>query len=92
MNNAGIGIFGPLESQSMDKIREMFSTNVYGSINVTKKLLSLWRETRSGHLIMISSVGGVVGIPFNSTYSASKFAIEGFAESVAHEFKRFGLK
>lgn len=92
VNNAGIGIFGPLESQSMDKIREMFSTNVYGSINVTKKLLSLWRETRSGHLIMISSVGGVVGIPFNSTYSASKFAIEGFAESVAHEFKRFGLK
>ena len=76
----------------MDKIRDMFSVNVYGPINLTKKLVKLWKENRSGHLIMISSVGGVVGIPFNSTFCASKFAIEGFSESLAIEGRNFGLK
>jgi len=92
VNNAGIGMLGPLELQSMEKIRQMFSINVHGPINLTKKLLKSWKEQKSGHLIMISSVGGVVGVPFNSTYCASKFAIEGFAESLAIEYKNFGLK
>ena len=85
-------MLGPLELQSMDKIREMFSINVHGPINLTKKLVASWKEQKFGHLIMISSVGGVVGVPFNSTYCASKFAIEGFAESLAMEYKNFGLK
>ena len=85
-------MFGPLEMQSMEKIKEMFSVNVYGPINLTRKLVNLWKEDRSGHLVMMSSVGGAVGIPFNSTYCASKFAIEGFSESLALEYKKFGLK
>ena len=92
VNNAGIGLFGALETQSLDKIREMFAINVYGPINITKKLVTLWRRTKFGHLVQISSYGGVIGIPFNSTYCASKFAIEGFSESLAVECKKFGLK
>lgn len=92
VNNAGTGLFGPLETQSMDKIKDLFATNVYGSINLTKKLTKSWKETKSGHLIMISSVDGLVGVPLHSSYCASKFAIEGFAESIALEGKKFGLK
>lgn len=92
VNNAGVGMFGAIEAQSMDKIRSMFATNVYGPINLTQKLVPIWKKQKSGHLIMVSSIGGVVALPFNSTYCASKFAIEGFSEALAAECVQFGIK
>ena len=92
VNNAGVGMFGAIEAQSMDKIRSMFATNVYGPINLTRKLVPIWKKQKSGHLIMVSSIGGVVALPFNSTYCASKFAIEGFSEALATECVQFGIK
>eukprot|EP00794_Sanderia_malayensis_P020238 gene20238-22217_t len=92
VNNAGIGLFGAFETQSMEAIRSMFSTNVYGPIYLTQKLLPLWKKTGGGHVVMITSIAGILGFPFNTGYSASKAALEGFSESLAAECTGFGIR
>ena len=92
VNNAGVGMIGPFETQSTSKVRSMFATNVYGPIYLTQKILPFWKGSKSGHVIMVTSVAGLTGFPFNSTYCASKFALEGFSESLAAECADFDIK
>ncbi|MFZ6873717.1 oxidoreductase [Undibacterium sp. Di27W] len=91
VNNAGYGQLGLFEEISTAEIRQQFDTNVYGSMNMARAALPAMREQRRGHIFNLSSIGGVVGFESASVYCASKFAIEGFSESLALEVARFGI-
>jgi NAD(P)-dependent dehydrogenase (short-subunit alcohol dehydrogenase family) len=82
VNNAGSGHVGTLEQESIDDIRGVFEVNFFGTLNVTRDALPHLRATR-GRIITVTSVGGVVGQPFNEAYCAAKFAVEGFLEALA---------
>lgn len=92
VNNAGYGQFGVFEEIEPAAIERQFATNVFGTFNVTRAVLPVMRRQRAGHLINMSSNGGFRGVAGASMYSASKFAIEGFSESLAQEVAGFGLK
>lgn len=92
VNNAGYSVFGSIEMVSMDTMQQQLNTNVLGVIRCTKAVLPQMRKQKSGKIIYVSSVGGVWGQPFNDIYCASKFAVEGLAESQAPLFKTFGVK
>ena len=85
INNAGFGLFGVFEGTSRDKIREQFDVNVFGVMDVTRALLPHFRRRRSGTIVNVSSGAGVFALPMISLYTASKFALEGFSESLAYE-------
>jgi NAD(P)-dependent dehydrogenase (short-subunit alcohol dehydrogenase family) len=91
VNNAGYGLMGPFEETSPAQIEKQFATNVFGLMNVTRAVLPLMRSRQSGSIINISSIGGRIGIPLYSSYHATKFAVEGFSESLAFELKPFGI-
>lgn len=91
VNNAGYGVFGYFEELTPSQIERQFATNVYGLMNVTRSVLPHLRAQRSGHLITISSVSGLVGGAGRSAYHASKFAVEGFMESLRDEVSPFGI-
>jgi short-subunit dehydrogenase len=91
INNAGYGLFGAVEDLSMDKIINQFETNFFGVVRVIKSVLPIMRDQRSGTIINISSMVGRVAMPLNSVYVASKFALEGFSESIRHELSKFGI-
>ncbi|MFE4977561.1 SDR family oxidoreductase [Kitasatospora sp. NPDC056651] len=82
VNNAGAGHVGTLEREGLDDVRAVMEVNFFGVLNVTKAALPLLRASR-GRLLTVTSVGGVVGQPFNEAYCAAKFAVEGFMESLA---------
>jgi NAD(P)-dependent dehydrogenase (short-subunit alcohol dehydrogenase family) len=92
VNNAGYGQFGPFEQVETEAVERQFSTNVFGTMNVTREVLPVLRRQRSGHIINMSSNGGFRGVKGGSMYSATKFAIEGFSESLAEEIAGFGIK
>jgi len=92
VNNAGFGQFGPFEEIEPEAIERQFATNVFGTFNVTRAVLSVMRRQRAGHVINMSSNGGFKGVSGASMYSATKFAIEGFSESLAQEIAGFGIK
>ena len=81
VNNAGAGHVGTIEGETLDDVRAVMEVNFFGVVGVTKEVLPHLRET-GGRLVTISSVGGVVGQPFNEAYCAAKFAVEGFMESL----------
>ncbi len=85
-------MFGPIETLSVAKTKEMFATNVYGPIRLTQKVLPLWKKNGPGHVVMVSSVGGIVGIPFNGAYCASKSALEGFSEALVLECRNYDIR
>ncbi len=85
INNAGFGLFGLFEAASREKIAEQFEVNVFGVMDVTRTILPHFRANKSGLIINVSSVAGVVTLPIISLYHASKFALEGFSESLAYE-------
>lgn len=91
VNNAGYGQLGLFEEIDAADIRQQFDTNVFGSMNMARAVLPVMREQRRGHIFNLSSIGGVVGFDGASVYCASKFAIEGFSESLALEVARFGI-
>ena len=91
VNNAGYGQLGLFEETSLKLIKEQFETNTFGTMNVTRAVLPVMRKQRSGHVFTISSVSGTVGVVGSGTYSASKFAIEGWMESLALEVAPFGI-
>ena len=91
VNNAGNFIAGFFEEISSDDFRAQVETNLFGPLNVTRAVLPGMRQQRSGLVIAISSTGGIVGQEFCSAYSASKFAIEGWIESLAPEVAPFGI-
>ncbi len=85
INNAGFGLFGVFEGTPPEKIKEQFDVNVFGVMNVTRGILPHFRQQKSGVIINISSGAGVFTLPMLSLYCASKFALEGFSESLAYE-------
>jgi NAD(P)-dependent dehydrogenase (short-subunit alcohol dehydrogenase family) len=93
VNNAGFDMFGSLEELTIDEIRAQFETNFFGVVRTTKAVIPTMRKQGSGIIIIVSSIGGRVGlVPFNTPYHASKFALEGFTESLRHELAEFGVK
>lgn len=92
VNNAGYGLRGALEEVSEQQIRDQFETNLFGVINVVRSILPVFRANKSGHILNISSVGGRLTVPSLGLYHASKFALEGLSESLAHEVHPFGIK
>jgi short-subunit dehydrogenase len=83
INNAGAGFIRTMEQASMDEIKHVMEVNFYGPIRCSKAVLPIMRKQKSGHIINISSVGGLVGQPVNEIYCAAKFALEGLTESLA---------
>uniref|UniRef100_A0A672HA72 Retinol dehydrogenase 8-like n=1 Tax=Salarias fasciatus TaxID=181472 RepID=A0A672HA72_SALFA len=92
VNNAGVGMIGPLECQSMAAIKELFDTNFFGLVRLVKEVLPDMKQRQSGHIVVMSSVMGIQGLLFNDVYSASKFAVEGFCESLAIQAMKFNIK
>lgn len=93
VNNAGYGMIGALEELSDRESRENFDVNVFGSLNVIRKILPQMRKQQSGHIFNISSIGGFSGnFPGFGIYCATKFAVTGFTESLAAEVKSLGIK
>lgn len=91
INNAGMGIGGSLELATDEEIRLQMDTNFMGCVNMCRAVLPYMRKQRSGKIINLSSIGGIMGLPYQGYYSASKFAIEGFSEALSAEIKRFGI-
>jgi NAD(P)-dependent dehydrogenase (short-subunit alcohol dehydrogenase family) len=91
VNNAGYGQFGFVEEVSEQDVRDQFETNVFGALWVTQAALPYLREQRSGHIIQVSSIGGIVAFPNVGIYHASKWALEGFSQSLAQEVAPFGV-
>ena len=92
VNNAGYGSMGSLEEIPEKEIRYQFEVNVFGAINMTKAVLPHMRAQRSGHIINITSIAGLVGFPGVSIYNSSKFALEGIGEALAAEVAHLGIK
>ena len=92
VNNAGFGQLGHFETISPTQIEDQFATNVFGLMNVTRAVLPVMRRQTTGHIINLSSIGGFVGFAGASVYCASKFAVEGFTESLALELADFGIR
>jgi NAD(P)-dependent dehydrogenase (short-subunit alcohol dehydrogenase family) len=91
VNNAGYGQLGAFEQQGPADAERQFATNVFGVFNVTRAVLPVMRKQRAGRIFNITSIGGLRGGPGASLYAASKFAIEGFSESLALEIAEFGI-
>lgn len=92
VNNAGYGQFGMVEEVSEAEARAQFETNVFGALWVTQAVLPVMREQGSGHLLQVSSIGGISAFPNIGIYNASKWALEGFSQSLAAEVADFGIK
>ncbi len=89
---AGWGIAGAAEYTSIAEAKAQFETNFWGCVRVVQAVLPQMREQRHGRIVLISSIGGAIGIPFQAYYSASKFALEGFAEALAYEVAPFAVQ
>jgi short-subunit dehydrogenase len=92
INNAGYGLVGFFEDLTLDEIKKQFETNFFAVLNITKKIVPIMRVQKSGTIINISSGAGQVGFPGISAYVSTKFAIEGFSESLMYELFPFGIK
>lgn len=92
VNNAGYGLLGPFEATSPEQVRRQFDTNVLGLMSVTRRVLPHLRERREGVIVNISSVGGRVTFPLYSCYHSTKWAVEGFTESLQFELKPFNIR
>ena len=91
VNNAGYGVMGAVEDLSLDEFKSQFETNFFGVIRVTKEVIPIMRNQGNGNIINVSSIGGKIGLPLNSAYISSKFAIEGLSESMRYELEQFGI-
>lgn len=92
VNNAGFGLFGPLEEIADEELRREFDTNVFGAVNVLRAALPVMRAQRSGHIVQISSLEGVApAVAGESAYSGTKFAVEGIHEALAKEVAHLGI-
>ena len=91
VNNAGYGVNGAIEEVSEDEFEPMFQTNIYGLVRTTKAFLPHMRERGSGHILNLSSIGGLIGMAGWGFYNTTKFAVEGFSEALALEMKPLGV-
>ncbi|MGL5878053.1 MAG: oxidoreductase [Xenococcaceae cyanobacterium] len=92
VNNAGYGSMGAIEEQSDEAIKRQFDTNLFGAINMMREVLPLMRSQRRGHILNISSVGGVVSMAGAGIYCSTKFALEAVSEALAQEVAPLGIK
>lgn len=92
VNNAGYGDVNSVEDASLAEFRQQIETNLFGTIIMTKAVIPLMRGQGSGHIIQFSSVGGRIGAPGRAAYSAAKWGIEGFSESLAREMALIGVQ
>ena len=92
INNAGYGMFGPIEEITTDEVKKQFETNFFGTIRVIKAIVPIMRKQGNGIIVNISSMVGRFGVPLNSAYVSSKFAVEGLSESIAFELEEFGIR
>ena len=92
VNNAGIGYFGAVEESDEEEIRRMFEINFFGLSRMTRAVLPTMRGQRSGHIVNISSIGGLKSFPTLAYYNATKYAVEGFSEALALEVAPLGIK
>jgi len=90
-NNAGYGLGGALEGLTDEQILRMVNTNMLGAIRTTRAFTPHFREKRAGLFINTTSIGGLLTVPFNSIYHATKWAVEGWSESMAFELNQFGI-
>jgi NAD(P)-dependent dehydrogenase (short-subunit alcohol dehydrogenase family) len=91
VNNAGYGHFGFIEELSEKEARDQIETNVFGALWITQAALPFLREQRSGHIIQVSSIGGITAFANVGIYHASKWALEGFSQALAQEVAPFGI-
>jgi NAD(P)-dependent dehydrogenase (short-subunit alcohol dehydrogenase family) len=92
VNNAGIGYFGAIEESEEDEVRRMFEINFWGLAAMTKAVLPTMRAQHSGHILNVASIGGLVGFPAVGFYNATKFAVDGYSESLSKETAHLGIK
>jgi short-subunit dehydrogenase len=91
VNNAGYGIRGPIELVPIETIRDNFETNVFSLIALSQLVISTMREQKSGHIVNVSSIAGLVAKPFSAIYGASKHAVEGISDGLRGELAPFGI-
>ena len=91
INNAGYGLFSPIEDITLDQVKEQFETNFFGIVRLVKEVLPVMRKQRNGIIVNVSSGAGRVAIPVSSAYVATKFALEELSESMRYELKEFGI-
>ncbi|MGD1994460.1 MAG: SDR family oxidoreductase, partial [Anaerolineae bacterium] len=92
VNNAGFGVAGAVEDTTLAEARAQMETNFFGVVRVCRAVLPRMRERGAGLIVNVSSLGGVIALPFQAFYSASKFAVEGFTEALRMEVKPFGVQ
>src|SRR5438445_2243158 len=92
VNNAGLGVAGAAEESSVEQARALFETNLFGSIRMTRAVLPHMREQRSGRIINVSSIVGLIPVPYMALYASSKHALEGYSESIDHEVREHGVR
>ena len=92
VNNAGIGYFGAIEEGEDDEVRRMFEINFFGLANMTNAVLPIMRKQKSGHIVNVASIGGLVSFPGIGFYNATKYAVDGLSESLAKEVAHLGIK
>ncbi|MBR6458479.1 MAG: SDR family oxidoreductase [Bacteroidales bacterium] len=91
INNAGMGIGGPLEFCTIEDCQRQMDVNFMGMVRYIREVVPVMRRQGHGHIICFSSIGGLVGLPYQGMYSASKFAIEGYCEALRLEIRKFGI-
>jgi NAD(P)-dependent dehydrogenase (short-subunit alcohol dehydrogenase family) len=92
VNNAGVGLVGGAEESSLEQAKSLFDVNLFGVIRLTRAVLPVMRRQRSGRIVNISSVMGLIPSPFMALYAASKHALEGYSQSVDHEVRGSGIR
>jgi short-subunit dehydrogenase len=92
VNNAGYGLFGAFEAASQEQIERQFQTNVFGLMNVCREILPYFRVQKRGMIVNVASVGGRMTFPFSSLYNSTKWAVEGFSESLQYELEPFNIR
>jgi len=92
INNAGYYILGPFEASTHEQIKRQIDTNLFGLIEVTKEMIPYFRKQKSGVIINLSSIAGIISIPLQSLYHATKWGVEGFSEALRYELRPFNIR
>lgn len=92
INNAGYYLLGPLESMTHEQITRQINTNLIGLIDVTKEIVPIFRKQKSGTIINLSSIAGIISIPLQTLYHATKWGVEGFSETLQYELRQFNIR
>ena len=92
LNDAGYGVVGPFEATTLEQVQRQVDTNLIGLMNVCREIIPYFREQKRGHIVNVASVGGRMTFPLYSVYHATKWAVEGFSESLQHELDQFNIR